>query len=201
MRLVRLPSDDRQLVSRAMAGRSADADELIRRLMPVIHARIRRWQRRAGRSSAFDTEDLVQEIWLKLIDAGGRRLLAYDPSLGASLEGYVGLLTERELGKIVRASNAQKRRAALESFSFKERELAADDPTPEAEAAARDLAARLSDHLELHLPARGKLVLRYAFIDELPPARIAQILGVTVQVVYNWLHRIRTTARAFLGSA
>jgi RNA polymerase sigma factor (sigma-70 family) len=195
-------SEPHALIRRALAGDEDAATLLIRRLMPVIRARVRRWLGRDGeRLAPHDGEDLVQEIWLRLIDDGGRRLLAYDPNRGATLEGYAGMIAEREISKLSQKVRAKKRGGVLVPVQPEHAEVPGDLPTPEDEAAANDLAARLGNHLDSQLSARGQLVLRYAFVDDLPAARVAQILGVTVQVVYNWQHKIRSAARAFLTSA
>ena len=193
-------SDDHALVRRAIAGVASAVEILIRRLMPVVRARVRRALGRGGaRLGPAEGDDLVQEIWLKLIDRSGAQLLEYDPARGASLEGYVGMIAEREAGNFLRRSSAQKRGGHLVTVE-PGAELPSSAPSPEESASASDLAARLGEHLEKELPARGLLVFRYAFTDELPPNEVAKILGVTVQVIYNWQHKIRAAARAFLGT-
>ena len=193
-------SDEHALVRRAIAGEAQAVDVLISRLMPVIWARVRRTLCRHGaKLGPSDGDDVVQEIWLKLIDHGGAQLLEFDPSRGASLEGYVGMVAEREAGNFVRKNGMQKRGGHLIAVEPTD-DLPAPTPSPEETAATQNLASRLGEYLERELPARGRLVLRYAFTDELPPTTVAKLLGVTVQVVYNWQHKIRAAARAFLGT-
>lgn len=195
-------SEEHALIRRAIAGQEAAVAVLVRRLMPVIRARVRRSLARQGRQvGPHDGDDLVQEIWLRLIDDGGRRLLAYDPSRGATLEGYTGLITEREISNLRQKAGAKRRGGDLVAVPNQAVRLASDGASPEEQVAAHDLAARLGEYLEGELPARGRLVLRYAFVDGLPPGQVAKTLGVTVQVVYNWQHKIRAAARTFLRTA
>src|SRR5688572_3360023 len=149
-----LISEAHALIRRAVAGNEEAAKTLIRRLMPVIRARVRRWlgQQRAP----LEEEDLVQEVWLRLIEGGGRRLLAYDPSRGTTLEGYAGMIAEREIGKLAQKARAKKRRGALVQVEADHAEIPADHPTPETEIEARELAARLGRHLDSQLPAKGQ---------------------------------------------
>jgi RNA polymerase sigma factor (sigma-70 family) len=195
-----MAGEDHALIRRAIAGEDQAVDLLILRLMPVIRARVRRALAKSGmRLGPSDGDDLVQEMWLRLIDDGGRRLLEYDAERGASLEGYVGMISERELGNLSRAVATKKRGGHLVAVEAQE-DLVADVPNPAETAEAENLAARLGEHLDRALPPRGRLVFRYAFTDDLPPNEVAKILGVTVQVVYNWQHKIRAAARDFLGS-
>lgn len=196
------PAAEHVLVRRAVAGDEDAEDELIERLMPIVRARVRRFLARSGRKLGPDQgDDLVQDIWLRLIEDGGRRLLAYDPSRAVSLESFAGMITEREIGNLRQKAGARKRGSHLMALAPLDEGAPSGEASPEAEAEARELAARLGEHLGRELPVRGQLVLRYAFADELPVERVAQILGVTVQVVYNWQHKIRAAARAFLGEA
>jgi RNA polymerase sigma factor (sigma-70 family) len=194
--------DDVALVKRAAGGNTAAMKILVRRLMPVIQAHARRglmrsWGRKLG---PHEGQDFVQEIWLALIKDGGRQLLAYDPERGASLEGYVGMIAEREIGNRLQHERAEKRGGRLKAVGEEEAaEVPAELPDPTDRLTARELASRLGAHVSTTLPERGQLVFRYAFTDGYSVEETAQILGVTVQVVYNWQHKIRQTARAFLG--
>jgi len=193
--------EDHRLVRRALEGEAEAAAALIRRLMPVIRSRTRVMLSRDGRKlGASEGDDLVQEVWLKLVEDDGRRLRAFDAERGASLEGYVGLLAQSEIRQLLRMRAAKKRGGHLVAIEAAE-ELRADIASPEEATLAGQLARRLGEHLDTELPARGRLVFRYAFHDHLEADEVARILGVTVQVIYNWQHKIRAAARAFLESA
>lgn len=191
------PLDDRRLIERALAGEPEAVEVLVKRLMQVIHARVRRQCLRA-RQGTEDLDDLVQEIWLKLLADGGARLSAFDPARSASLEGYVGVIAEHEASNLLRLRTAKKRGGHLTAIQGDD--LPAQSPGPEESVEAGELAARLGEHLEQALPPRGLLIFRYAFTDQREPDEVAKMLGVTVQVVYNWQHKIRAAARAFLSA-
>ncbi|MEQ8981912.1 MAG: sigma-70 family RNA polymerase sigma factor [Deltaproteobacteria bacterium] len=190
--------DDRQIVRRAFADEDEEAlEQLLCRLVPIIRARAARALRR-GPIGAHDVADLVQEIWIALIADGGRRLLTYDPAHGLTLEGFVGLIAEREIASMQRKVLAKKRGGDLRIVSDDGLTVAACGGNPEDEAVTNDLAARLAAHLDAQLPVRGRLVWRLAFNDGQSTAEVARNMGVSQQVVYNWQHKIRALARAFL---
>lgn len=187
------------LVPRALAGDSEAVETLVDRLMPVVRARVRRALAKRGRSlGPNDGDDLVQEIWLVLIAHEGRQLLAFDPERGMTLEGYVGLVAEREVGNLIDRERAKKRGGHLRAVELDEAESAAMAASPEEGAIAANLAAKLGEHIQNAMPARGQLVFRHAFTDGREPPEVAKLMGVSVQVVYNWQHKIRELARTFL---
>lgn len=194
--------NDRVLVRAAARGDRDAVRELARRLMPVLRARVRRAVgATGGQLGSVGADDLVQEIWLALFRDDRRALLAFDPDRGASLEGYVGMLAEREIGNVRQRVGALKRGARLTVAASDELdEVAEAGPTPEQLVSAAQVAEQLGTHLEGALPPRGLLVLRYAFADALPVADVARVMGVSVQVVYNWQHKIREEARRYLSA-
>lgn len=188
---------DRRMIDEALAHSGPAWAQLVRRLMPVIQARTRRWLWRVG-GGAAEVEDLAQQVWLRLLEAEGRALRAYDPERGMSLEGYVGLVAEREAGNLLAMGRAQKRgggRVTAEADAG----LNTGDPRtgPEAAATQRNTLGALLAHLDTALPVRGQLVLRLLYVDGHAPPEAAAALGVSLQVVHNWQHRIRELARAW----
>ncbi|MEZ4470021.1 MAG: leucine zipper domain-containing protein [bacterium] len=140
------------------------------------------------------------EVWLALLKDDARALRAYDPGRSRTLEGYVGLIADRVLVDRLRAATAEKR-----GFGTTTADDAALGRTPAADGGpdqvveSAELAAALGDHLRATLPGTGLLVFRLVFTDELAPVEAARAMGVNLQVVYNWQHRIRQEARDFLA--
>lgn len=183
-------------LARMIRGDRAAARSLLRRLTPVIQARVRSTLRR--RHSPLNPDDVVQEVWVMLMQDDKRLLKRFDASRGTSLEGYVGGIAERVTSDAVRHSRAAKRDAAKTVTGLP---VNAEQPSGPADASVldRDLLQRLFEHLEGSLPRKGRLILRYVFGDGLSTAEVAQALGVSQQVVHNWKFRIRKDARAFLA--
>ncbi len=194
------------LVRRMMHGDREAAELLLRRVAPVIRARCRRVVARAG--GAVDADDLVQEVWLVLLDEDARALLDYAPERGVTFEGYVGMVSERAAWKVLRKGQARKRGGHLRLVALDEVNGGsgvsggfAESADPAALTEARDMADRLGSYLGTHLPPRGQLVFRYLFTDGCTVQQTATALGVSSQVVYNWSHRIRAVAREFMTRA
>ena len=162
----------------------------------VVRARTRRLLDRKGRSRD-ELDDLAQDVWLWLIDRDGKALRGYDPERGMTLEGFVGLLTERQVLDRLRVMGAQKRGAGVTHADVNDTPIAAIED-PEARTIAQDLAIRLGEHLQAQLPPKGRLVYRYAWQDGHSPNEIARLMGVDRQVVYNWQHKVRALVRSFL---
>lgn len=189
-------------IDAASAGDRGAAEGLVRRLLPIVRARVKRVLSRAsgGRGPGpSEVDDLTQEVWVRLLKDQARQLRSFDPTRGVSLEGFVGMIAEREATNGLRKASAAKRgggsKRADEAAALA---IPAAKTDPENRVISEDLARALAAYLEKELPERGLLVLRAVHEDGKRPEEAAQALGVNVQVVYNWLHRIRALTRSFV---
>lgn len=192
--------DDAAQVRAALAGDRAAVRALVERLTPAIRARVLRLTRGAGAPGGHAVEDLVSEVWARLLANDAQRLRAYDPSRGKTLEGYVSLIAGQLVVTLVRAARAEKRGSgrAEEPLDAAEH-VAAVSPDPEQSLVAAS-GEGLFAHLEANLSDRGRLVLRLVYVDGLSVADAATALGVTAQVIYNWQFKIRGLAEAWRAS-
>src|SRR5688500_15721273 len=85
-------SDDRDLVARALTGDEAAERSLVKRVAPAIRARVLCVTRGRPGPGGTEVEDLIHEVWCRLLENNGRRLRAWDPARGKTLEGYVSLI-------------------------------------------------------------------------------------------------------------
>jgi RNA polymerase sigma factor (sigma-70 family) len=189
------------LIRQARSGQTAAVRILVERLMPVVQARVQRRVMRMPGSKIghYDRDDLVQEIWLALVKDELRVLSAYDPARGATLEGYVGMIAEREIGNIrQRELEAEKRKTNQLSVVVEQiDQVARSFDSPEANLEGRRMSEQLGVYLEQNLPPKGRIICRYVYGDHAPIEKISEILGVSRQVVYNWQHKIRQLAQEF----
>jgi RNA polymerase sigma-70 factor (ECF subfamily) len=191
---------DKKLLEKALGGDRSAQSTLVRRLRPVIASRVRRVLRRT-RSTRIDeghVEDVMQQVWVTLFKDDGRQLRGFDPNKGKSLEGWIGMVSEREAGNARDKAQALKRGAGKVEASDVLPDRARDGtPSPETAAVARDQLNRLLGHLDELLNPRGRLVLRLLYVDQLTTQEAAAALSVNQQVIWNWQHKIRKYARAF----
>ena len=187
---------DAQLVERVLAGDQKAVLLFIERLSPLIYGCIKRLDMK-NRSCLYEERDFMQDIWARLFLDNGRILKQYDFRRSSRLEHYFFMVIHRELGNLLQKEHASKRGLNI-TFSFEEND---DSPmeraTPEHYLEARELAAHLDQHLQSVLPERGMEVWRTYFLEGAVPSEIAEELNVSVQVIYNWLHKIRLLCREF----
>jgi RNA polymerase sigma factor (sigma-70 family) len=189
---------DLELVSRAAEGDRTAVAALATRLLPAVRRAAGVFARRMrGERTA---EELASEAWLALSVDRFAGLAAWSPERGASLETFavrIALGAWRNLARAVRAVKRGGRALRVdEANAYVVPELA----TPEVLVASARAGVAVWTALEAQLPPKGLLVLRLHFSDGLPVARVADAMGVRSQVVYNWVFRIRTIARATLAA-
>ncbi|MGF1467603.1 MAG: RNA polymerase sigma factor [Sandaracinaceae bacterium] len=190
---------ERRLVLAALDGDGESIRRLADLLQPVIRRRVYRRLSVGGRQYLDQVEDLVQEVWVTLTRRDGKVLRDFDPAKGG-LKNWVGRVAETTVWNFLQSEGAIKRGGHAAPAGAEALDLAASgDAPPDRRAESAELLTRLAEHLDAVLPARGLLVFRYTFTDRLTPAEAAEVLGVNLQVVYNWQHRIRSEARAFLA--
>ena len=99
----------------ALQDRPGARDAFVRALMPLVRARVLRVLRSRAPTRLNESDDVVQTVWWVLWRDDARVLRAYSEARGASLEGYVGMVAEREAGHALQRVTALRRGAqALE---------------------------------------------------------------------------------------
>lgn len=162
--------------------------------MPLVRRRVERALAR-GWVSAHQTtrEDLVQEIWATLI-ARTRNLDGVRMGPGDA-ERFVTVAADRTLISLGRRDRAEKRNARSILPMADLAQIEDPGPDPEQRVRVRQQARSMLRRVHDRLPPRGQAVLRLWLVEELDPPEIAKVMGVRLQVVYNWQHRIRTICR------
>jgi RNA polymerase sigma factor (sigma-70 family) len=201
-----MSAGDTAVVREALAGDLRSRRGLVQRLTPVIRARALRVLRSRALRRLDEVDDVVQSVWLVLWKDDGRQLRAWSPDRGISLEAYVGMVAERETGNHLQRVTALRRGEAQTGSLHTagptgrdDLEVAAPGASPEQVVEADDLTRALEAHLSTELSEKGRLVLALVYVDGRSPEEAARLLGVQLQVVYNWQHKIRGLARDFLA--
>lgn len=188
------------LVARAVDGDRRAVRRLVGRLLPVIRSRVRAFlaPRSTHRIGAHDLDDISQDIWTTLFADEGRMLRNYDPARGMSLEGYVGMVSQRETWRRWEQHRAAKRGGGRDAVGLDRAPEPVEGRTPEQRVMSAELATGLRAHLWETLPPRGRAVLVGLYEDGATVEEVCDLLGVKRQVVYNWRHRIRKASAAWL---
>ncbi len=191
---------DRAVVQRAIARQPDAVRALIRALTPVVQIRVARALQRShtvrtqGRSPAQDVEDMTQEVLLALFDDDARALRAWDPSRGASLVSFVGLVAEHQVASILRSGKRRPWRhedTGDEVLEF----VPAERPTTEKRLASRELYTKIIERLRAELSPRGLELFYALLVDEEPVDAICTRLAMSADAVYAWRSRLAKFVR------
>lgn len=188
---------ERELVDCVLNGTPHAARSLIEALAPVIQNRVARVLLRSGRSRGRTTQqevdDLTQEVFAFLFEARGKTLRAWDSARGLSLEGFVGLVAERQVASILRG----RRSPWTEDPTIDEElvELSPQTQSPELRLASRELLAAILARLPLELSPKGMHLFQLLLVEEKSVEEVAGITGLSADAVYAWKSRLAKRIR------
>ena len=185
-------------VAPMMAGDALARRELLKRLAPVVHARVQRVLRRrvGGGGSRWDAADLVHEVFLLLLDGEARVLRSWDGSRGLGLEAFVGLVAERETLSFLRSGRRSAWAEAPTQDLWISEAVEGGGVSQLRTVAARQLLGRLLDRLQEKLSPRGYALFEALFVDERDLSEVAQDFGMTHAALYSFRSRARSAAVA-----
>jgi DNA-directed RNA polymerase specialized sigma24 family protein len=168
--------------------------ELVVRLWPVVSARVVRVLRRRGDGlrgpSRERIEDLVQEVFVYLLESDAHALKAWRSAGGLSFENFVGLLAERRVISILRTGLS--RQSGLEDPTLEDQESEGQiDREFEFRLMSKDLLAELLDRLRENLAPLGMELFEALYVDQLSVAATAMRTQMTADAVYKWRERLR----------
>jgi RNA polymerase sigma-70 factor (ECF subfamily) len=183
------------LRARALAGDAGACRQLMAALAPIIHWRVARVLRRRGiEASRPRVLDLVQELFVVLLDRDARVLRNWNPAAGLSLANFVGLVAEREAHSILRSG----RRSAWAEQPTEDAWLCAasavDPDQPCRTVAARELLGLLLEGLHARLSPRGYAIFEAMFVHDLADDEVMRSFGLSATALYAFRSRVRKTA-------
>lgn len=186
---------DQSFIAQALAGDSAAIKTLVDGLTPIIQARVARRLLGAGanRDVRQDVLDLTQEIFLHLLEDGGRVLKGWDPERGMSLENYVGLIAERRTVSHLRSgrSNPWRESGNLDDVE----EPRADAASVSGDVMSQDMLRTLLDRMREALSPLGWRLFELLYIAEKTIDEVQQETAMSADAVYAWRSRLRKLAR------
>lgn len=185
------PDEERNVVAAALSGDPVAVRRLVALLTPVVKYRagLALLRLRPGGivDHAQEVQDLTQEILLQLFKDGGRLLRTWDPSKGASLRTFVGLVAQRRAISILRSRSGVERLS--DDLSEIESEAANATPVDAVMASRQELQLILS-RLQARLSPLGlelfyRLLCYQESIDQ-----ICASTGLSANAVYIWRNRL-----------
>lgn len=171
--------NDGELARRCARGEASAWEELLRSSLDVVWRAVARVL-----ETEADVEDVVQSLFVKLLEEDGRRLRSFQ---GRS--------------RITTWLVAVARRDALEYAEKRRRPSPSGSPPPALDPAllletAQD-AQKVQDAVE-RLPARDRLLVRLIYMDGASYDDAARLLAVPVNSISPWLGRAKERLREIL---
>jgi RNA polymerase sigma-70 factor (ECF subfamily) len=194
--------DDRKLLERALRGEESALARLVERLTPVIQARVVRGLFRGdqvpGRAGFREVvEDLIQQVFVELLDRDARVLREWRPGRGLSLENFVGLIAERRVVSTLR--RARRNPWTEEPTAAEELDRRSAEADPERRSGARERLRQLLDRLREELSPLGWRLFELLFLRERSVAEVAEETALSREAIYAWRSRLRRRARRLGG--
>jgi DNA-directed RNA polymerase specialized sigma24 family protein len=182
-----------------------DWGAVVRRHDARLRSRVRRVLIRSGLRPQTETvEEVVQEVYCRLIESGRHRLFQARTSTDPELLYYLGIVAERTTLDHVRVTTAQKRSAVVPIrllFGRRSRRtmegIPDPGPTPEQDAIhrerQRDLLERCRRIRGLGSGRRNAWVMRLAVLEGYTSHEIARAAGgrMTSHNIDMLIHRLR----------
>ena len=186
-----------ELVSRALDGVVSDQRELIEHLTPEIHFSVtkmlRSWRKgpASGRDLRQEIEDMVQEVFLELLEDDGKTLRRWDPDR-LSLSGYVSYIARIRTAEVLRSRRSPWRE---EPNPSSELDRVAPRENPEKETSSREELRHVYLCLIQGFTAQDAQLFDLLLVQEASPQEAAETAGKSVDAVYQWRSRLYKRAR------
>ncbi|MHC5022689.1 MAG: RNA polymerase sigma factor [Planctomycetota bacterium] len=165
-----------------IGGRKAAWDTFVDQCSPVIYAAVRRT---LGGRAATETDDVVQNVFMRLVRNDFALLKSYDPSR-AALSTWLTLVA-----RSVAIDAARRKRLDVVGLDTAPAPPAPPPPRPAAEPDALPLD---------RLTGRQRLVLRLLFAEQMTVPQAATVLGVDEQTIRSTKHKALTRLREHLDA-
>ena len=189
------PETDERALARRCADGDAGAWEAFHRAYAaaVRQAVLAAFLRRRGRAQPDDVENLVQKVFVHLLEDGGRRLRSFEGK--SRLATWLSVVASR---LVLNALAGQSGREAHETAAGDWIEGLWQDGAPETPArrALRDEERLAVGRILRRLPPRDQVLLRMIHQEELSYAETARAIGVNPHSIAPLLQRARARFRA-----
>jgi RNA polymerase sigma-70 factor (ECF subfamily) len=182
-------------------GDATKRQEFAAQMLPIVQRRVKRAlsaHERSVRSTArrHDPRDIVQDVFVTLLEREGHVLASWDPERGLSLPNFIGLVAERQVRSLLRS---------------KQRSGWAEDPLgdladeheavlhSEGRVLARQELSALMSYLAERLSPRTVPLLHAVFVHDDSTEEVCETFALTANALYTFKSRLRTLTRLWKG--
>jgi len=187
----------------ALAGDRAARVALVRAIAPIVQVRVYRalsirGGAARGRTIRQEVEDLTQDALVALFENDARVLHGWDQARGLSFINYVGLVTQRLVGHLLRDRRRSPWSAdPTEDVALQRAAGATDDH--ERHVASRERLDRVWKALKLELTPRGWELFQQLIVAEQTVESVCERFAMQPDAVYAWRSRFLKRARSLLA--
>lgn len=173
------------LVSRCLQADEKAWESFVQTYGGMIWAAVRKVLQSRGAAGASLVEDVVQDLFLRLIENDFHLLKNYDPRR-ASLRTWLNIVSRSTAIDWLR----RKRLPTVRLEEMGQVAAIAESPQPEHEAVFIQPGL---------LTGRQKLILHLLFDGEMSPEEIGKLLGISAQTVRSTKHKAVQKLREYFG--
>ena len=187
---------DREILDACFAQDRGALEEFTRKFSKLVYYSIHKaFKVRGVPPQPDEIEDLFGEIFLSLFDSDFAKLRSFEGRNECTLASWIRLISSRRTIDYMRERTRHQTSRPVEEGSSIENHPAPD--TPEDEFIEKERSA-LAAEIIPDLPPDDLFFLSLYYEEELPPERIAEILGVSIGTVYSKKHRLHEKLRKML---
>ncbi len=191
-------------IRRACEGDRSILARLFDVLDPVITVEVEVAVRRRAiavrRDPKQNTRDLVQDVWLHLLERRGRLLQKWDPERGRSLSSFVRLLTRNRLARVF--SGFRGNPWATDPTEDEQLESYRNDGgVAQRHTVSRIYLEQVLDKVRARLNERGLRLFDLIYVQLLPIPEICEVMGMTRAAVDQWKSRFKRRVASLVEEA
>ena len=175
----------------------------MRRYHGVLTAAAVRVSNRWGQTSSGETDDVVQEIYLKLCADRARILTGFQESRPEAVFGYLKVVATNLARDCFRKRLAAKRSTVMTASLDEVGDVAAPGNDVERQFTLAEIDALLIRHTQTETAKRDRAIFRLYYGQGMTAQSIADLpgAGLTAKGVEGVLHRVTTAIRRSIAPA
>ena len=184
------PDEDRQLLSRCIAGESEAKELFVRRFSDLVYRMVQHTF--SAKDISFtkpDLEDLHNSVFLRLFENKCKRLRQYKGKNGCSISSWIRIIAVRTVIDHLRkqrvdALNRAKTFDILEHIDL----FSSEEPEPWVNMDRQERWNKIIDGMKVLLP-RDRLFLKLHCMEGIPIGQIAELMRISKDNAYSLKHR------------